>query len=154
MYLPKNHELKPVDLFLLGQKKFSQFSPTVNSRMQCARVGQTFLYLIGDKKPGKKNHKGERLGKLTKAKALGTRSRGSRAERNRACFKTRFKRAILSNATLNHISSLPGMRYPRVLPEPVMAMPTMFWPERAMGQPWAWMGVGAEKPCLAISFMT
>ena len=53
---PKNDELKPVDLLLLGQKKFNHFSPTVNSRMLCARVGQTFLYFIGDKKPGKKNH--------------------------------------------------------------------------------------------------
>jgi hypothetical protein len=36
-----------------------------------------------------------------------------------------------------------GMRKPQVLPLPVEAMATKSRPERAMGQAWAWMKVGA-----------
>lgn len=36
----------------------------------------------------------------------------------------------------------------KVFPEPVMAMPTMSRPLRAIGQPWAWIGVGSLNPAL------
>lgn len=35
----------------------------------------------------------------------------------------------------------------RVLPDPVCAIPTTSFPIRATGQSWAWMALGAEKPC-------
>jgi hypothetical protein len=35
----------------------------------------------------------------------------------------------------------------RVFPDPVCAIPIISLPLRAIGQPWAWMAVGAEKPC-------
>ena len=46
--------------------------------------------------------------------------------------------------------SMPGSRKPQVLPEPVLAMETMSRPWVAMGQDWAWMGVGFWYPALLI----
>ena len=43
---------------------------------------------------------------------------------------------------------MSGRRYPRVLPEPVCAMPTMSTPLGAMEQPWAWIG-RLNKPGVA-----
>lgn len=34
-----------------------------------------------------------------------------------------------------------------VFPEPVWAIPTMSWPLRATGKPWAWIAVGSLKFC-------
>ena len=41
---------------------------------------------------------------------------------------------------------MPGSMKPRVLPDPVCAIPTKSWPVRAMENPWDWMGVGAANP--------
>ena len=41
---------------------------------------------------------------------------------------------------------MPGSMKPRVLPDPVCAMPTKSCPVRAMEKPWDWMGVGAANP--------
>lgn len=40
----------------------------------------------------------------------------------------------------------PGSKYPKVFPDPVLAMATMSLLWRATGHDWAWIGVGAEKP--------
>lgn len=49
--------------------------------------------------------------------------------------------------------TMAGRIYAKVLPEPVWAIPTKSRPERAIGHPWAWMGVGCGNPCFKISFM-
>ena len=49
---------------------------------------------------------------------------------------------------------MPGRRKERVFPLPVVLMPTIFLPRRAMGHPWDWMGVGASKPCFMTSLRT
>jgi hypothetical protein len=43
--------------------------------------------------------------------------------------------------------------YPKVLPEPVLAMATTSRPVRATDQLCAWMGVGPAKPALRTSTM-
>jgi len=46
--------------------------------------------------------------------------------------------------------SMPGSRKPHVLPDPVLAIDTISLPWQAMGQDWAWMGVGSAYPALRI----
>lgn len=41
--------------------------------------------------------------------------------------------------------TIPGKMNDKVLPEPVCAMPTVFLPDIAIGQPWDWIGVGASN---------
>lgn len=42
----------------------------------------------------------------------------------------------------------------RVFPDPVLAIPTMFSPLIAIGQPCAWMAVGKSKPCFLKHIVT
>lgn len=41
-----------------------------------------------------------------------------------------------------------------VLPDPVCAIPTTSLPERAIGQPTAWIGVGWDQDCARILLIT
>ena len=42
--------------------------------------------------------------------------------------------------------SIAGTRNPSVLPDPVWPMAMRSRPDMAMGQPWAWIGIGSWKP--------
>ena len=48
-------------------------------------------------------------------------------------------------------SRMAGSRKASVLPEPVAATPMRLRPEKAMGQPCDWMGVGLLKPLRSIA---
>ena len=63
---------------------------------------------------------------------------------------------LLAKNNYNTSFNLTTMAYtaskltPIVLPEPVCAMPTKSLPDRAMGQPWAWIAVGSENCLVSI----
>lgn len=49
---------------------------------------------------------------------------------------------------------MAGNKNAKVFPDPVADMPIISLPNKAMGQPWDWIGDGAVNPCFKTSFKT